>query len=391
VQNVDEEDKDSDKVDVKLPNGNKIYLPFITVSANIESFATRSIAAKLNLLKDLDYQNQAEKLERVIKNINNVTRKLVGEISKLTPTPTASKAPASKGQSKAAEEKLSADDAKKLEELKNKLTAAKEQKVKLEHQLKDLILKMLDTFRGYITEDLRHSWDDIISSKYGTATWTNLQGEEEDTELEYNLESFEMMWVFWMRTVFPEDAAEQHQEYITHCIQFPYWLQPRKFANRIKQLNGYTNFLPCVKNSPQATSQSTVPQKLTNPQLAQLLLHLCPDEWKNTWKMLGKGQPQDFDEMVKFMEQQHSQAALQKSKSAKGKPQHDGNNKGKNKRKGDSNHNTNSSKRTKKHCKLCKEHGGPFHTHNTADCGIYNADGTKKKIHFKLSSTFLCK
>ena len=73
---VDEEDKDSDKVEVKLPNGNKIYLPFITVSANIESFATRSIIAKLNLMKDLDYQNQAEKLERVIKNINNIINDL---------------------------------------------------------------------------------------------------------------------------------------------------------------------------------------------------------------------------------------------------------------------------------------------------------------------------
>jgi small-conductance mechanosensitive channel len=217
-----------------------------TVSANIESFATRSIAAKLNLMKDLDYQNQAEELERVIKNYNNATRKLVGEISKLTPTPTASKPSASKGQSKAAEKTLSADDAKKLEEFKNKLTAVKEQKVKLKHQLKDLILKMLDTFRGYITEDLRHSWDDIISSKYDTVTWTNLQGEEEETELEYNLESFEMIWVFWMRTVFQEDAAEQHQEYLTHCIRFPYWLQPRKFANR-KRTTEWIHELPAMR------------------------------------------------------------------------------------------------------------------------------------------------
>jgi hypothetical protein len=78
------------------------------------------------------------------------------------------------------------------------------------------------------------------------------------------------------------------------------------------------------------------------------------------WKMLGKGQPQDFEEMIKFMfmEQQVSQESLQKSKSAKGKSQHDGNNKVNKKHKGDSNQNNNSSKRTKKHCALCKEHGG---------------------------------
>jgi hypothetical protein len=382
---VDEEDKDPDKTEVKLPNGNKVYLPFIQESADHEQFLTRSIAAKLNITKDLKMQFQAEELERVIKNANNLTRKLLGEISKLTPTPTASTAPkakstASKSQPKSTEEAPSAEEnAKKLEELNNKLKTANEQKVKLKNQLKDHILVMLDTFRGYIAEDLRHSWNDIISSKYDTVPWTNLQGEEEETELEYNLDSFEMMWVFWMRTVFPEDAAEQHQEYLTHCIRYPYWLPPRKFANRIKQLNGLTNFLPCVKNSPQATSQTTVPQKLTIPQLAQLLLRLCPEEWILTWKTLGKGQPQDLDELVKFMEQQYAQAAIQKSKSAKGKPQHDGNNKGKNKRKGDSNHNTNGPNKKARHCNLCKEHGGPFRTHNTADCGLYNADGTSRK------------
>jgi hypothetical protein len=31
----------------------------------------------------------------------------------------------------------------------------------LEAQLKDVILKMLDTFWGYIGEDLWHVWDDI--------------------------------------------------------------------------------------------------------------------------------------------------------------------------------------------------------------------------------------
>jgi hypothetical protein len=382
VQIVDDEDKDPDKTEVKLPNGNKVYLPFIQESADPEQFLTRSIAAYLNIMKDLKMQSQAEELERVIKNANNLTRKLLGEISRLTPTSTASKAKstASKGQPKSTEEVLSAEEkAKKLEELNSKLTTTNEQTVKLKNQLKDHILKMLDTFRGYVAEDLRYAWNDIISSKYDTVPWTNLQGEEEETELEYNLDSFEMMWVCWMRTVFPEDAAELHQEYLTHCIRYPYWLQPRKFASRIKQLNGFTNFLPCVKDSPQATSQTTAPQKLTNPQLAQLLLRLCPEEWIITWKTLGKGQPQDLDELVRFMEQQHAQAAIQKSKSAKGKPQHDGNNKGKNKRKGDSNHNTNGSNKKARHCNLCKEHGGPFRTHNTADCGLYNADGTSRK------------
>ena len=64
VPNIDEADKDPDTVEVQLPNGNKISIAFITLSANLESFATRSIVAKTNVLMDLQYKAQAEKLEK---------------------------------------------------------------------------------------------------------------------------------------------------------------------------------------------------------------------------------------------------------------------------------------------------------------------------------------
>ena len=78
--------------------------------------------------------------------------------------------------------------------------------------------------------------------------------------------------------------------------------------------------------------------------------------------MLSKGQPQDLEEMIKFMEQQDSRDSVQKSNSAKSKPQHDGTNKGNKKRKGDFSHNNNSSKKARKHCALCDKdkHGSPM-------------------------------
>jgi hypothetical protein len=41
-----------------------------------------------------------------------------------------------------------------------------------------------------------------------------------------------------MRTVFQEDATEQHKEYINFGIRRPGYLPPRAFLARIKQLNG---------------------------------------------------------------------------------------------------------------------------------------------------------
>ena len=241
VPNIDEADKDPDTVEVKLPNGNKISIAFITLSANLESFATRSIVAKTNVLMDLQYKAQAEKLEKGMRDIDNKIRKLKVELSKLTPAAPASKTSSSK-EAEQADKRAAAQEAKKLQ-----ITTLKENKVTLENQLKDTILIMLDTFRGYIGEELRHVWDDIIASKCGTTPWTDLQGVEHDTELVYNLDSFEMIWMFWMKDVFQEDAAEQHLKYINYGIRRPGYLPPHVFMARVKQLNGFTNFLPFLQ------------------------------------------------------------------------------------------------------------------------------------------------
>ena len=199
---VDDTEKEETKVSVKLANGNKNFLSHITTSANLESFLMKSIAAKNNILKDLAYKAQAEKIEKEMNDTNKKMKRLETNVKTAATATQAEKS-----------DKQKADEAKKIVEAqearKKQMEALAIHYVMLEEQLKELILKMLDTFRGYIGEDLSHSWDDIILSKVGTKPWTNLQGEVNDNEeLEYNLDAFEMVWMFWMRTVFQEDAAE---------------------------------------------------------------------------------------------------------------------------------------------------------------------------------------
>jgi len=95
--------------------------------------------------------------------------------------------------------------------------------------------------------------------------------------------------------------------------------------------------------------------------------------------MLKTGMPQDLEEIIQFMELQES---AEKSSMAKAKAQNSsqngGNRAGSNKGKGNSGQNGGSSKKAKKHCDLCDKHGGPANSHNTDDCRIYKADGSKK-------------
>ena len=80
---------------------------------------------------------------------------------------------------------------------------------------------MLDTFRHFIHEDVCHIFDDILSSKLNTTPWVNLYGvEETEEELGFTLWAFEVVWMFWMRSVFQEDAAEHTLEYGVPTLRY---------------------------------------------------------------------------------------------------------------------------------------------------------------------------
>jgi len=112
-------------------------------------------------------------------------------------------------------------------------------------------------------------------------------------------------------------------EYLLYGIKKPRIVAPRIFVRRVKQLSSYINYFPGAYYSSQATSQTTRMKRLTDPQVAQLALRLCPPAWKTVWKMLKKGMPQDLEDIIQFMELQES---AEKSSTAKAKAQNNNGN-----------------------------------------------------------------
>ena len=94
---------------------------------------------------------------------------------------------------------------------------------KAEKKRDKVIQKMLDTFKHFIHKSLRHIWNDIIQTKLNTIPWVNLLYGVEETEYElgYSLWAFEVVWKFWMRSFFQEDAAEHTLEYLLYGIKKP--------------------------------------------------------------------------------------------------------------------------------------------------------------------------
>jgi hypothetical protein len=248
-------------VTVKLPNDTKTTITKITHSVNKELFLVRLIVVKNHMSKDLGLYAKAEVHEKEME-------KCQIDIDRYYQDPEAEH-----------------QDQRK----KQKCDKALEDYTKLETLRDEVVKKMLDTFRHFIHEDVRHIFDDLLSSKLNITPWVNLNVvEETEEELGFTLWAFEVIWMFWMRSVFQEDAAEHTLEYLLYGIKKPRPVAPHIFVRRMKQLSNYIPYLSGAYYSSQATSQTTRTEKLTYPQVAKLALRLCPPAWMKAWKMLKK-------------------------------------------------------------------------------------------------------
>ena len=93
---------------------------------------------------------------------------------------------------------------------------------------------MFDIFRSFIHETISSIFDDILASKLSITQWVTLRGvEETEEEMGFSLYAFEVVWIFWMRSVFQEDAAGATLEYLLYGIKKPRTVAPRIFVRRV--------------------------------------------------------------------------------------------------------------------------------------------------------------
>jgi hypothetical protein len=75
--------------------------------------------------------------------------------------------------------------------------------------------------------------------------------------------------MFFMRTVFQHDAAEQQLHYIQFRFKKPKWISESVFVGRIGQMNNYVDYLPSLYYSAWATNLTEKDTKMSEPALAQ--------------------------------------------------------------------------------------------------------------------------
>ncbi len=188
--------------------------------------------------------------------------------------------------------------------------------------------------------------------------------------------------MFHLLTVFPNNAAEQERYYITNVLKKPQRVSIRQFVQRVEQLNSYILQLPSWYYSP-SVKVKTVPANVSFPEadLASHVLRMCPYTWQDQYNLHEKGgAPTNMHSLLQSLEaigRVCGQEGSSKSNPSRNeKPSHS--EKKGTKQPGTENLRVPKKVRTKKHCDLCKKHGGAYTTHNTRDCRHVEKDGTEK-------------
>ncbi len=97
---------------------------------------------------------------------------------------------------------------------------------------------------------------------------------------------------FHLLPVFRSDVAETQRFYISNGLKKPNRVPIRQFVQRVQQLNGYLNLLPCLFYSKQATKLTKAVQAFDDVDLASHILRMVPRQWQDQYKLTGNTVPQ---------------------------------------------------------------------------------------------------
>jgi len=241
---------------------------------------------------------------------------------------------------------------------------------------------MFQLYANLLSVDARYAWNKIIQEQTEADPYQDLQRLTRKGPRGMSGMSFEDCVMFHLLTVFPNKAAEQERYYITNVLKKPQHVSICQFVQRVEQLNSYISQLPCWYYSP-SVKVKTVPMNVsfTEADLASHILRMCPYTWQDQYNLHEKGgAPTDIRSLLQSLEAIEricGQEGSSKSNPSRDEKASNSEKKG-TKRPGTESPRVPKKLRTKKHCDLCKKHGGAHTTHNTCRCCCFEKDGTEK-------------
>ncbi len=93
--------------------------------------------------------------------------------------------------------------------------------------------------------DSKCVWNKIIQEKTQSDLYTDLQGVSRKRPRGLSHKSFDDCMMFYLLTMFPNNAAEQERYYLTNVLNKPQRISMHQSVQHVEQLNSYIAQLPC--------------------------------------------------------------------------------------------------------------------------------------------------
>jgi hypothetical protein len=235
-------------------------------------------------------------------------------------------------------------------EIKAELSSAQEAAAEANGKADQAARNMFQLYANLLSVDAKFTWNKIVHKQTTTDTYTDLQGCTKKGPRGLSCKLFDNCTMFPILSVFPNNAAEQELYYITNVLKKPQHMSICQFMQYVEHLNSYISQLPCWYYS-----------------------------WQDQFNLHEKGlNPMDMHSLLQHLEAIERICTQERSNAQSSEKASTENEEG-NKQPGmGSIYKIPKKACSKKHCNLCKKHGGTYTMHNTQDCCRYKKNGNEK-------------
>ncbi len=245
---------------------------------------------------------------------------------------------------------------------------------------------MFTFYSNLLSPKNKYAWNKIVVEQMEGDPYVNLQGVSLEGPRGMSCKLFNNCIMFHLLTAFLINEAEREKYYISNVLKKPQRVNVCQFVHCVEQLNAYIAQMPCFYYSPNA-NVSTKPKNVpfTEAELGTNVLHMCHLQWQDQYNMNKKGMmPMDMRSLLTSLEAIERVCTYEKGKPESSEKSSQKSEKGKKRPGIDSTVRVPKKVCFKKHCDLCKKHGGAYTMHNTRDCCRFEKDG-KEKSNFRVA------
>ena len=181
---------------------------------------------------------------------------------------------------------------------KKKAVDATEAVAHKKETMESLITQVLQLYSNLLTEEARRPWCKILGEQIDVTLWNDLFGVEHTEKHHGSWKSFMDCMTIHLLMVFWSNAARTLKFYISNGLKTPNRVSIRQFGQRIHQLNGYFDLLPCLFNSERATKLTKEVLLFDDTDLATHILRMVPRQWQYQYKLTGSTVPQSVHKLL---------------------------------------------------------------------------------------------